>query len=295
MEDTKKPQQNNKPRHMLPIIVLVALVVIVGFVLVRAQLQNGMNPIDKTGTQQDSGDVDGRMYFQNPEGRNVFATGEEIVLDLYIDSSNREIGGYDAVFTYESDIVQFDSVDSLVDNFKTYPNSFEDEETGLITTNVTGISELESETPFPFENQSVARLTFKALAEGTTTLTFMFEEGETSDSNIVLLSADDILGAVENFDIVIGDMETLRLNQTYASGTNGLQITLDAVEVPGELCADCQSTATLTVIAGGETETLTFTIGGIAGKTVDSKTVFGNTIEVSNIVAESVSLSIAAE
>ena len=239
--------------------------------------------------------VAGRMYLTSPGNQQVFHVGDTIALDLRVDTLSQEIGGYDAVIHFDNTTIEFVKAENLVKDFDMFNNVIKlPGDTGETLT-LTGIMKLETQTPFVFNQEPIARLTFKAKKVGPAPLTFKFEKGETNDSNLVLINTEEVLGEVQNFDLSIGNGRTLKEGGAFTDPASGATIKVDRITIPEPQCNDCTIDAIVTVtLSSGEMSTLTFSNGGIAGQLVDTKKVSGLVLEVSNITEKSLELSVSS-
>ena len=149
-----------------------------------------------------------------------------------------------------------------------------------------------------FSKRPVAQLTFKAIQLGSTTLEFKFEKGQTNDSNLVMVTTDEILTEVENFIVNVAESKSLSTGGSFIYKTDTgstITFTVDDIRIPENQCADCFIEADITAVMGEKTESFTFVNGGIAGKIVDTKTVHGHSVQVGDITADSLLLSILSE
>lgn len=136
--------------------------------------------------------------------QTAFKKSETVVIDVKLYSGGYTTDSTDLVVKYDPEFLepQGENFAQVGQIYSEYPAVQVDEKKGLV--GISGIT-------IPGNNGfsgvgAFARLNFKARKDGQTQVTIDFEPGKTSDSNVVLSgSAKDILGAVENADIIISD------------------------------------------------------------------------------------------
>lgn len=289
-------QQGNKNKLLITVGIIV-IVILGAIVMVKKGSFIGMGGNKPTQSPENSMKKGGKMYLASISGSHTFPVNEEFSLDLRIDTNSQEVGGYDAVMFYDSNLLEFVKVENLVPDFELFTNESQvPGETSTTRLTITGIMQLEKQKPFAFNQEPVAHIVFRAKKAGSSTIKFDFTQGETSDSNLVLINTDEILSEVTNFTIVTGASHILKIGQTYTDSSTKVSAKLVKIITPEKNCNDCMIDAQLEITsASGEKQTSTFSNGGFAGKISDSKNMYKVSIEISNITEQSIDISIIPE
>lgn len=289
------PQQGSKKKLLIPIIIFV---VIVGLILLAKKSSfMGLGGNKPTPTTNNSMEKGGKMYLASTTDSRSFPINEEFSLDLRIDTNSQEVGGYDAVMFYDSNLLEFIKADNLVPDFELFTNESQvPGETSTKRLTITGIMQLEKQKPFAFNQEPVAHIIFRAKKAGSSTIKFDFTPDETSDSNLVLINTEEILSEVSHFTIAAGIGHSLKVGQAYTDPSSKISVKVVKIITPEKTCNDCMIDAELEITsASGEKQTAIFSNGGFAGKMNDSKKIFQASIEVSNITAQAIEVSIIPE
>ncbi len=284
-----KPSNNRK--LLIPVIVIVVIILGVGILAKKSSFM-GLGGNKPTPTSSNSKEKGGKMYLASTFGNHVFPVNEEFSLDLYIDTNSQEVGGYDAVISYDDSILEFVKAENLVSDFEMFSNELPSTSDTYTFLTITGIMKLEKQKPVAFQKEPVSRLIFRAKRAGSTALEFKFTQGETDDSNIVLMNTKEILDEVESFNVSFGDSHSLKVGKSYTDPTSKLTVKLVKIITPDSQCNDCTTDAELELTRGTEKALLTFSNGGFAGKIADTKAALGHDIEVSNITDQAIDVSI---
>ena len=293
MEEHATTQPTSRRKNSYIIGGILLFVVLAFFMMKKGLLLPfGRPEATPTPQTQSQSAIDGKMFLASTQGKKVFRIGEDIVLDLRIDTVRQEIGGYDAVMNYDRSMLEFISATNLVKDFEMFRNVAQPTSDTESTVTITGIMKLDSQTPYAFQQDPVARLVFKAKKNGLAKIAFMFTKGETNDSNLVLLDTQEILGAVEDFSFSVANVRNLGVGKSYTEPQSSLMIKVDKITTPPANCNDCTTDAMFTFSLKGKTQSAIFSNGGIAGKLVDSQNILGFIVEVENITEKSVQVSV---
>ncbi len=279
-------QETSAPSHVLQIgILVIAVIIAVGVVLYMRNVRTDdllvNNDPGQNGTEamEDDFPYNGNMRLDY-DGRKIFSIDENIRVTLYANSDGMSIGGYDAVFVVPEEDATLVSAESLIDDFTLYTNT----EEGLLS--VTGVKDLNADVEYIFNNEPIAVVEFKPQRTGAISIDFDFQKGETRDSNLVIPSTDDVLASVEGVTVYVGEVETAQEGSVIQLDVSTTATVVGFGPGPAD-CIDCPSTAELEVTQGNNTEKLTFSTGGIANISSDSKEAFGYLIEVGDIAETS--------
>lgn len=142
----------------------------------------------------------GRLYF-NPDKAEV-SNGSEFTTTIYVDTAGSDAGGTGIILNYNPVFLEAVSITPGI-IFSDYPLAAIDNESGKVA--VSGISG--SADQLFNGNDVFATITWRSKKTGSTDISFTFEPGSTSDSNIaVSFGNGDILSDVNTFtaSVVVG-------------------------------------------------------------------------------------------
>lgn len=208
----KKPSISNPDTYQWVKIAIIALGVIAGLYLISGAI----NLVKRAAAPTASLALTG-SYSVN--------IGDEFTVPLNLNTDNNQIWGTDIRIIFDKDKLQLTALNPLArqnSTLKTFApidsgNNFNSTSV-LNTANSSGIIEFSAVTA-DLTNQTVtapfsgtaalASLTFKALAGGTANISFDYNSGSTTDSNIVPAGNDltDLLGKVTNLSITINSSQ----------------------------------------------------------------------------------------
>ncbi|OGK16754.1 hypothetical protein A3H80_01425 [Candidatus Roizmanbacteria bacterium RIFCSPLOWO2_02_FULL_37_19] len=278
-----------KNRFLLPVIMVgCVIVLIIFFVSSKQSFQERIKNSQNSQIKQDKIKTEGKFFLQTEFGQNIYNPGDEISIVLYGDSQGQEIGGYDSVLTYDTNVLTFKKGENIIEGFELFTS---EKEKGVLS--LTGVKNLQSTQIYKLSNTALATLTFTADDEGLSPLSFVFIPGKTNDSNIVTVAAEDILGSAQGVVIYVGENVTLTLQKLYSIPQTSMKVTLKSIEIPEPVCKDCETSVELVVSNGKSQETLRFITGGIGGAQLKTSEAFGYVFEVSDIKEKSVVLRFA--
>jgi hypothetical protein len=120
----------------------------------------------------------------------------------------------------------------------------------------------------PFQNTSLLRFEFQAVATGGANLKIEWQKDSLKDSNLISDQSKDILGPTQPLMINIGKKITLIKNQPLLM-EEGLKIELLDLTPPDSRCFDCLSSAKISLSKDNQKKEFTFKLGGIKGLTVN--------------------------
>lgn len=273
--DEQPPSQ--APKALIAFLVVLILVA-AGFLFYRRSVvDQGTTPVsEKQGQQRDGLVYDGSLTLRHDENRSVFAIDEEIALTLYADSAGQAIGGYDVVFSIGQEDATLVSVESLIPEFQLSTNDMN----GNITMH--GVKDFAATSEYVFQGEPIVTVTFLPKRSGEIAFNFAFEEGVTSDSNLVKTSTEDVLGMVTGFTAYIGDIFHVTSGQTV-SVDNDVSFTFNSIQYPSAECADCFTEIAFSVGNGSDSEEGVFQLGGFEGRRTDSQEALGYVFELVDV------------
>jgi hypothetical protein len=125
--------------------------------------------------------------------------GEELDVDVTIDTQSKAVAGADAVILYNPQYIEVVSVDPG-DVFADYPARFYDNTNGKIM-----VSGIVSSKHNLYRGRGVmARIRFRTKAMGASQITFQYTPGDTTDSNVASMSEPgDILTSVNSISLAV--------------------------------------------------------------------------------------------
>ena len=208
---------------------------------------------------------------------------------LYGSTGGQEIGGYDAVLNFDNDSLHFVSGESLLPALQFFSQARDDGSLSL-----TGVKELQSEQNVILDKTPLAELVFDVVLPGSGGIDLLFHAGDTDDSNLIILTTEDILGEVGNLELLFGNEVKITSGEVYSIPGGNIQVTVEPVATLPPVCNDCQTKVIINVNNGTESKDLEFILGGIAGFTGDAKRAHGYAFEVGAIERNSVTLRIAS-
>ena len=130
---------------------------------------------------------------------SALTVGKTYQTEVIIDTKNWPVAGADAYLTYDPAVIQVNAIKPGT-IFSTYPAAMvSQKEEGKITlSGITGMSETYTGTGV------LGTIEFTPLAAGETSIDFIFELNNTTDSNVSGVDpARDILGTVKNLSLTI--------------------------------------------------------------------------------------------
>lgn len=198
---SKNPQAWIKANFGKIIVAVLVLVVVIELILGARSflspqnIKNSSIPVKQISPLQ-------KAQLSLVTDKSVFKVGETVPVEVKLYTGGHTTGSTDIVIKYDPQFLVLEDQGGIIPGkiYPQYPALEVMKDKGLI-----GISGYNPEKGGMFSGVgSFATLNFKALKEGKTPLTIDFQEGSTSDSNVVLSdSAEDILGSVLNTDINI--------------------------------------------------------------------------------------------
>lgn len=129
-----------------------------------------------------------------------YSVNELIPITVIVDTASKQVNGVDIVVRFDPKVLDANT-DGLIKGaiFDEYPILSVDKNKGMVS--ISGVSN--SQNGFQGVGK-FATINLKAKAPVQTTIAVDFEEGSTSDSNLVsITSSKDILERVDNLDLII--------------------------------------------------------------------------------------------
>lgn len=136
----------------------------------------------------------------SPERQNV-ALGDQFTVNILVNTVGFDSGGVGAKINFNPEFLSATGIEPG-NIFADYPTTIIDNQTGkIIISAIAG-----SPTELFNGNGQLATINLKAIKAGTSQITFHFEPGQTTDSNIaVMFGNGDILGTVNKFEAIINE------------------------------------------------------------------------------------------
>ncbi len=149
--------------------------------------------------------INGRLGLTFKGSARSFRQGDKVVLFVYADAQNNQITGYDAVIHYNPKGLTYEAVSSTLEGMEvhTTDNQIKEETRELV---ITGIRSTSRKDPFIFSNTALVEITFMAQQSGPSQVDVMFEPGSSTDSNIMNVHNQDVLGATEGVTVTVGNL-----------------------------------------------------------------------------------------
>ncbi len=249
--------------HKSLVIALIVVLSLTAAVILFVQSRPSEKGAVKNGTEkakeEDANNevVKGSLSVTPSNGRQIYESGETVLLSVRGDSDGKDAVGFDAALKVDQSILVFSQAQSKLENFETFNNVNEER------VYVGGIRKLSSKAASIFDNAELATLTFKARTEGHSNVDFIFKPGETTESNIVLTTSKDGLGDVKGTDIYIGKKITVSTASSIVLPATNFKIALKDVTT---------ESANLDISLGENSEPKTFTWGpeGTVSKNVET-------------------------
>lgn len=275
MSDT--PRVDNQPHPRVQKAVLVLLIAIMcGLFFLYYRQRTSAPKSDPTTVpyNQNMSKANGRMRIVFDNNQSVFTVGEPIAFSIYADTHGQKVVGFDIVMPLSAQQVKMLSVESLQTGMTVHSDQTADK------LSLSGVMSLEdaTQTSRAFANEPIVRVVLKPFVTTSVPLAISYTPDETSDSNLVLEDAQDILGGVDGAVAYIGTEHVLNLNQTKKI-TDTVSMTLQPAVTPGPNCADCMTTIPVLVSSGGVSTVQSFAFGGIAGVAHVSHEIEGGIVE----------------
>ena len=146
--------------------------------------------------------INGRLGLTIKGAARSFRQGDKVTLFVYADAQNNQITGYDAVIHYNPRGLTYENLSSSLEGMEVHATDNEIDETTRELV-ITGIRSTSRKDPFIFSNTALVEINFMAQQSGEGTVDLMFEPGSSTDSNIMNIHNQDILGATEGVTFTI--------------------------------------------------------------------------------------------
>ena len=276
MKEPRTVDETSNPRaRMAVLVLLVAIMCGMVYLYQRQQTATTLkNEPSKLPYNQNMSQADGRMRVVFDGQRSVFNVGENIELSIYADTKGQKVSGFDIVLPIPASQAKIISAESLQTGMTVKVNQLAD------STYVTGVMSLENtdEATRAFLNEPIVHLVLKPFVTTALPISLIFTPGETSDSNLVLEDARDILGGVDGAVAYFGQEKLLTLGQTQKL-TNDISMTMQPAVTPDPKCADCLTSVPVLVSSKGVSTLHMFEFGGFAGQQTATKEIGGGIVE----------------
>lgn len=192
-------------KNLPTILLIVIFIIFAGGVLLSQYLPNLTNNNSEAGTGTTFADPinyvfslpkDAMLSLDADSTKVVHQVGDEIKIDLFLDTATHDILGMDAIINYPEDLLEITSIDTL-DTFDNYPIALA--ENGQIK--ISGLKEIDKFVNGTFK---IATITVKTIAAGEANLEFDFEPMSSTDSNVVTTDFSvDLLGFANGLTLTI--------------------------------------------------------------------------------------------
>lgn len=196
-QDMQQDTQERSTTAVLGIIsVVVISVVLVGIVLfARGRVAENGSQEEPSFDQVETSVITGKIGLSHKNQAQTYRNGQTVTLFVYADTKDQKITAYDAVLTYDSEQLRFDSVSNIVDGIDlAETNRILDDGTGELV--ITGVQSLSKKEAFIFNNTALAEVTFTIVGSGPINVGLDYEPGGTAESNLMTLRNEDILSNV---------------------------------------------------------------------------------------------------
>ncbi len=140
----------------------------------------------------------GSLILKTQEASVSYTIGQPITVQVYGDSADEEITGYDLVLQFDPKIVKYTANKAQFADFQ----SFVAQKEGAVS--ITAVKKLNAITPSVFKNSLVHEFTFQAVAPGNTSITFDYVPGSKKESNLMNTKSEDILGSMTAVPVSVG-------------------------------------------------------------------------------------------
>lgn len=186
------------------IVILIIILIGVIFVTYRTGNSKTQTTVDSNTTSQETVEAPipaeskykGTFFMQIANDAREFSVGDQIEVEIFADSDGQNIVGYDL----DLDIIggaKFTSAQSNLQDFDMHPTS---REGGVY---LTSLKDLVSDTPSTFADNQIATVILTATAPGTVTISPKFILGETRYSNLMSVTSESVLSAVEGVTVTV--------------------------------------------------------------------------------------------
>lgn len=269
------------PSRLLLTLLIVLLLVAGGWYVYSNRLSKSF-PVSKTVQTVTPTSVVTKPtgpYMTLERNKEIYSEGEEVIVKVYANSKQIPITGYDAVITYDPQLVTYEDAKTVTDAFSLYTQPDKNGATSL-----TGMRPL-NDSPTAVD-QVVAEVRYKVKKSGKIAFALKYTPGSTADSNLIDTSSKDVLTAVTGADALAGESLTLVPNKPQKAGP--LTLTLETHTYMSPNCADCMESATIKVQNGDSVQRIEFRNGGIVGYTDVTQQVFGYQISAVSFSKEGV-------
>ncbi|OGK28865.1 hypothetical protein A3D06_01015 [Candidatus Roizmanbacteria bacterium RIFCSPHIGHO2_02_FULL_40_9] len=279
-------------KKFIPLIIISIIAVLAAGL---SYYKNSQSPTNSNGNQQNGNNqketpmpkiTANGILTLTPE-KSVIDSKEDFVITLYADSVGQVIGGYDTVINFDTKKAAYVSSENMTRDLQMFVTQ---RDNGI---SVTHVKNLDAKDDIIHAQTPIAKLTFKPLVEGKISFDIIFSPGNTDDSNIVTLSAQDILGSAKGTEVFIGKGYSLKIESPLTIPQESIKVTLKKLTVPAKMCADCQTEVSVDVTDGTTTKTLSFVSGGISGETFEVMKAFNHVFEVQIQEGNSVKLFVS--
>jgi len=185
------------------VLVVVLIVVIASFARGQIKLKGlQKNSTQQTSTEDPNRVVTGLLGLSQKNGEKAVSRGVPVTFFLYADSKGQDITGYDAVLQYDTTKLEFKEVKSLIEGVDLYETN-DEVSTASSDLVITGVKGLAYDGSLVFNNTALAEVTFTPLVSGETIISFMYEPGSSSDSNLIDSKSQDILSDVMGIQVTV--------------------------------------------------------------------------------------------
>ncbi len=192
-------------KKYLPLLIILVLLVLFGLGIALATYLpdtfNTSNNINKDNIVNNDNDFTFKsrnaiLSLDTDSTKVTYQVGDEITLQLKLDTKQWNIVGFDAIVNYPEELVEVSNI-TTTDTFENYPLA--KAEAGVIK--ISGLKDIGDSVRGEY---LLAEMTLKFLATGQADLAFDYIPFQTTESNVVENnSGEDMLGIVNNISFTI--------------------------------------------------------------------------------------------
>jgi hypothetical protein len=196
--------KKNLPLIILSVVILIFISSLILAQALRGSFQGPVPSITPTPQASDNSGSNGfigkirnaSLTLTSVSPKDTYKTGDQVTLDLTMDSGESHIIGVDAIIKYPEDLIKVDTIVPTT-TFDLYP--LQTAKNGEIK-----VSGLKNPETYVSGSQKIATITLEFLKQGQAALTFVYSPMSTVDSNVVEFgSAIDLLGKTNGLTLTI--------------------------------------------------------------------------------------------
>lgn len=198
-----EPITESTKQFLYPLLLVAGFcVLVVGIALMRSGIisQSIFTPSPSAKIIQDTSQVDPNVgsFTVSIDPQMKYRVGNTVKVRIKADSKGEDVQGYDVVLLY-SEKAKFLDVKSLLPDFETYVSQ------DAQKVSVTSPKKLTGTSTNIFKNTDVLEFSFRLNEPGVTSFTIESKKGSRDESNMFGIQNIDLLGAVKNAQIIVGE------------------------------------------------------------------------------------------